>query len=278
MALGIGFDVAPAEAVRFFRGKGLQASFAWQDMLHDEHDRAFTIAKMTDLDLLADVKTRVDRAIAEGWTFKRFQDELQPMLEQRGWWGRKEMRDPDTGEIREVQLGSVRRLKIIYHTNLRTAYAAGQWARIRQNAATAPYVMYSAILDDRVRPQHRAWHGLVLRWDDPWWETHTPPNGWNCRCGVIQLSGRDLTRMGRAGADRAPEIKTYEWVNPRTGEVLQIPEGIDAGFGYAPGASRAEEIITVARDKAAGGPPELRAAFLEWLDATIARRAAERAR
>lgn len=276
MPLQVGFNVEPAEAVRFFRGKGLARSFAWQDVLHDEHDRDFVVAKMLDLDLLSDVRALIDRALAEGWLRDRFVKELTPELVRRGWWGRQEMVDPDTGESQMVQLGSVRRLKVIYDTNLRTAYAAGQWGRIRENAQRAPYVMYSAILDERVRPLHRAWHGTILRWDDPWWATHTPPNGWNCRCSVRQLSDRDLDRLGRT-ADRAPETKTYEWTNPRSGEIFRIPEGIDPGWGYAPGATRAAEIIPIARDKAAGAPPELRAAFLEWLDSRIERRARERA-
>ena len=276
MTLAVNFDLAPAKAVKFFQGKGLQAYFAWQDMLHEEHDRAFTIAKMTDLDLLSDVRGYVDRAIAEGWTRQRFIDELKPELVRRGWWGRAEMRDPLTGEMREVQLGSPRRLNTIYDTNLRTAYSAGHWDRIRDNERSAPYVMYSAVLDGRTRAQHRAWNGKVLRADDPWWKTHTPPNGWNCRCTVIQLSKRDLNKMGKTGPDEAPPSPTREWTNPRSGEVLRVPVGVDPGWGYAPGASRRDDIIEVAREKAQGAAPELRAAFLEWLDATIARRRASR--
>ena len=41
---------------------------------------------------------------------------------------------------------------------------------------------YVAVLDARTRPEHRAWHGLILPIDHPLWDTHYPPNGWGCRC------------------------------------------------------------------------------------------------
>lgn len=209
MALAVRFDLAPARAVEFFRGKGLKASFAWQDMLHEEHDRAFTVAKMLDLDLLSDVRDQVERAISEGRTFQQFQDELAPELARRGWWGEGQMKDPATGELREVQLGSPRRLRVIYDTNLRTAYASGDWARIRENAATAPYVMYSAILDSRTRPQHRAWHGKVLRADDPWWKTHTPPNGWNSLLPDQRVSGLAYLGLKAKYAGKIVEVRGH---------------------------------------------------------------------
>lgn len=267
---GVNFKLAPAQAVEFFRRKGLQDAFAWQDMLHEEHDHAFTVAKMMDLDLLSDVKGYVDKAISEGWTRQRFIDELKPELMRRGWWGKKEMLDPLTGETREVQLGSVRRLRTIYDVNLRTAYAAGKWDRIRQNAAIAPYVMYTAVLDARTRPAHRAWNHIILRWDDPWWQTHTPPNGWNCRCSVIQMDKRDLARYGKTGPDVAPDDGTYEWINPRTAQVIQVPNGIDPGWGYQPGASFAADqmrTIELAREKTQNAPVEFRKAMIEWLEA-----------
>ncbi len=261
MAIAANFNLAPEKAVEFFRGKGLSASFAWQDMLHEEHDRAFTVAKMMDLDLLADVKAQVDRAISEGLTRRQFIDELMPTLIARGWWGRQEVTDPATGETVEAQLGSARRLKTIYDTNLRTSYAAGHWARIEANKKTAPYVMYSAILDGRTRPAHAGWNGKVLRADDEWWKTHTPPNGWNCRCTVIQLSERDLERMGKSGPDEAPTGGTRAWENPRTGEVLQVPAGVDPGWGYAPGSSRRAELARAAGEKIIDRPADLGAAF-----------------
>jgi len=261
LAAAISFNQPPEKAVAFFKGKGLQASFAWQDMLHEEHDHAFTVAKMMDLDLLADVKALVDRAISEGRTLREFIADLKPELQRRGWWGRQMMTDPATGEAREVQLGSSRRLKIIYDVNLRTSYAAGHWAAIEQTKRSAPYVMYSAILDGRTRPQHAAWNGKVLRADDAWWKTHTPPNGWNCRCTVIQLGPRDLKALGKDGPDPAPQDGMRDWTNPRTGEIVKVPAGVDPGFGYAPGATRREALAATAMEKIAAAPADLGAAF-----------------
>lgn len=133
--------------------------------------------------------------------------------------------------------------------------AAGHWSRIEENARTAPYVMYSAVLDGRTRPAHRAWHGKVLRHDDPWWQTHTPPNGWNCRCTVIQLSERDLARLGKAGSDEAPPSPTRAWTNLRTGEVHQVPADVDPGFGYAP-KTRSIRFLLSRRACSAGSPRE----------------------
>lgn len=260
----VDFNLPPADALKFFRAKGLQPSYAWQDMMHEEHDRAFTVAKMMDIDLLKDVRDYVDYAIREGLTTQEFIDGLKPELQRRGWWGAQMMIDPLTQEQRSAQLGSARRLKIIYETNQRTAYAAGQWERIERVKQAMPYVMYTAVLDGRTRPAHAAWNGTVLRADDPWWHTHTPPNGWNCRCSVIQLSERMMGRMGKQAADKAPDSPTREWTNPRTGEVMQVPVGVDPGFGYAFGASnRAEAARATLREKAATLPDDMKAAALD---------------
>ena len=53
------------------------------------------------------------------------------------------MPNPKTGEIKPVQLGSPRRLEIIYDTNLRTAHAAGAWEGIQDTKAFFPYLRYS---------------------------------------------------------------------------------------------------------------------------------------
>ena len=131
------------------------------------------------------------------------------------------------------------RSRVIYETNLNTAYAAGRYEQLQ----AAPYWQYvHADWVTNPRHQHLAWDGLVLRRDDPWWQTHYPPNGWGCQCKVIGLWPRDLSRMGKSGPDQAPEVT---WVEREIGQrspggprVVTVPVGIDPGFEYAPGRDR----------------------------------------
>ncbi|MGN0068479.1 MAG: phage minor head protein [Prevotella sp.] len=48
-------------------------------------------------------------------------------------------------------------------------------------------LQYRTANDDKVRPQHAALHGVTLPIDDSFWQSYYPPNGWNCRCTVVQV-------------------------------------------------------------------------------------------
>jgi hypothetical protein len=73
------------------------------------------------------------------------------------------------------------------------------------------------------------------RADDAWWETHYPPNGWNCKCYADSLGDKDLERRGIQPRAATPPLQTSTYENPRTGEVSEIPRGIDPGFAHNPG-------------------------------------------
>lgn len=261
MADVLPIDVPPEEAVRFFRAKGEELSFDWRDVYGSEHARVFTVAKAMHVDILDDIRAEVDRALADGTTLRDFRRDLEPTLQSKGWWGRQVM--DDDGEPREVQLGSPRRLRTIYETNLRSAYAAGSWDRIERTRRARPYLRYVAIIDSATRDDHRRWHGTVLPADDPWWESHFPPNGWGCRCSVQQLSEHDLERFGYEVDDTAPSAPTSEWTNPRTGEVRRVPRGIDPGFDHnigIAGEAHARSLLTQSIERVAEEAPDLASA------------------
>ncbi|MDB5432418.1 MAG: Phage head morphosis protein [Caulobacter sp.] len=241
------------EAIDYFRGKGLAESFAWQDVWQEEHARAFTVAKAGTGDLLNDIRQAVDQGLADGTTFEQFKSGLQPLLETRGWWGKQKMVDPLTGEERLVQLGSPRRLRTIFDTNLRTAHAAGAWQRIQETKSALPYLLYHHTAQNHPRREHQAWASqpVCLPVDDPWWQVHYPPNGWGCKCFVTQLNKRMMDRRGVAETERPIKFPPKGYTNPRTGEVITVEQGIDPGWGYNVGEAYMRPITPKRRP---GGP------------------------
>lgn len=227
----------PEEAIAYFRQKGYAVGFDYRDVWQAQHQAAFTVAKAMQLDLLQDIRAEVDRALAEGTTLQDFQKRLIPTLQQKGWWGRQTRQDPLTGEVRDVQLGSPRRLKVIYDTNLRTAHSEGQWERIQARKASFPYLQYDGGNSENPRLQHKAWDGLVLLVDDPFWQSHMPVKEWGCKCRVIPMTAGQLQRRGLE-VDESPRVPTTPYVNARTGEVQQIPAGVHPAFHYPPGGRR----------------------------------------
>lgn len=256
-------DIIPKEALAWFKAKTLKPGFDYRDVWREEHGAAFTVAKMTQLDLLSDVKALVTQALADGQTFRDFQKALEPMLVKRGWWGAREMDDPLTGETRTVQLGSEGRLRTIYNTNMRTARSAGQWQRIERTKRAMPYLLYTLGPSREHRVDHLQWANICLPVDHPFWLTHMGPNGWGCKCGARQVSKYEYDQMVQDGVTatdpvydtngqptgqvtrskvplktQAPPVKNVKWLNKCTGEEELVPEGIDPGWNYNPGISR----------------------------------------
>ncbi|MDO9625151.1 MAG: phage minor head protein [Pseudomonas sp.] len=228
----------PKDALKYLRAKGVRVGFDHHDVWAEEHATSWTVAKAMRLDILEAIRAHVDEMVEAGQSFGEFKRELQPVLQRLGWWGRADMLDPLTGETREVQLGSPRRLRTIYDVNLRTAHAAGQWQRIQRTSKTHPYLLYQLGPSREHRQEHVGWAGILLRADDPWWQTHFPPNGWGCKCWVRQVSKREAERLLATGKymTAAPDLGMREYVNKRTGQVVSVPKGIEPGWNYNPGA------------------------------------------
>lgn len=288
----------PREALAWFDAKGVKPSFDYIDVWREEHASAFTVAKGVQTDVLTDIRSEVRRALAEGRTFRDFAKDLTPTLQKKGWWGVQTMDDPLTGETRTVQLGSPRRLKVIYDTNMRTARSAGQWERIQRTKAGLPYLLYQLGPSRKHRPEHVAFHGLLLPVDDEFWSVHMPPNGWGCKCWVRQVSKGEHARLTKTGVrapepeqeinpdtglptghrmptsvpvrTKAPDLGTRQWINKRTGEVHQVPVGIDPGWDYNPGAvGRLNKAVELFGEKLATAGPEASAIVREATAATL---------
>lgn len=229
----------PREAIDYFRSRGLaprELRFDWRDVWQAEHARMFVVAKAMQTDVLETIREEVDRMLADGLTIQQATDRLRPRLVALGWWGRSAQTDPLTGETREVQLGSNRRLRTIFDTNMRTSRAAGDWARIQRTKALLPFLQYQQLDRPSKREAHMPYHGLVLPVDHPAWAKIFPPNGWFCGCWVRQLSRRQLEREGLS-VDEDFQLDEEALTNPRSGVVNPLPTGVDPGFASNPGAA-----------------------------------------
>jgi SPP1 gp7 family putative phage head morphogenesis protein len=83
-------------------------------------------------------------------------------------------------------------LQAEYNTAIASGQLAGRWVECEKNSELMPYLQYSTAGDDHVREEHAALDGVIRRIDDDFWNSYYPPNGFNCRCDVIQLPGDDL--------------------------------------------------------------------------------------
>lgn len=77
-------------------------------------------------------------------------------------------------------------LKTENQTIFGNSAAAERWTGFKENADMYPNLQWRTAGDNDVRPEHAALEGLTLPIDDPFWNSHTPPLGWGCRCELVQ--------------------------------------------------------------------------------------------
>ena len=283
--LGFAAKLPPREAIEFFRAKGYEVSWNWWEVYAAAHQRAFTVAKAIELDVLMSIRGALDRALEKGQTRRAFARDIEPTLRKLGWWGRKVVVDSDGG-AEVMKLGTPHRLRTIYDSNMRSTYGAARLHQQRHNADSRPFWMYDARNDGRTRPSHAALDGAVFRHDDPFWASHYPPNGWNCRCRVRALTADQVRRRGLRVHDSAGSLTTVQQrvgTDKRTGEVIERPGTAyrfrgrdgemhtlipDAGWGSAP-RGLPPTIVPPAAPPPAPSRPEFPQADLDSLEGRL---------
>lgn len=203
------------EAIEYFRGKVNLPTEKWTDLMKGQHARAFVVAGATKAELLTDIRAELDKALAQGTGLEEFRAAFDEIVARHGW----------------SYKGSRNwRTKVIFETNMRTAYQAGRYAQLKEAIALRPFWQYRHGDSLKPRPLHQSWDRKVLRHDDPWWDSHYPPNGWGCKCTVVGLGEEDLADQGKKGPDKAPDNGVGPKPDPVTGE--PVPAGIDPGWDY----------------------------------------------
>lgn len=145
-------------------------------------DTSFEKVEMSDL-----MRRRLTRSnyIFSGMkTFHELNEAFPSLLDENG--NRKTF---------EQFLNDVRKIDETYNQNyLRaefnfvqsSAEMAAKWERFMEDGDRYN-LQYRTAADGKVRPEHASMHGITLPPSDSFWEEFYPPNGWNCRCTVVQV-------------------------------------------------------------------------------------------
>lgn len=202
------------EQITFFRNKLNVPTESWSDLWRHGHNSGFSVAGAMKDDLLNDFRRAVDAAIADGKSLTWFKKEFKNIVSKHGW--------EHTGKASW-------RAKVIFDTNMRQSYNAGRYEQLQQ----FEYWRYAHGDSRYPRELHLKWHDTLLPKSDPWWQTHFASNGWGCKCRIYGVSQSEIERKGLTTTP-APNDGMRDWTDKATGEVHQVPKGIDPGFDYIP--------------------------------------------
>lgn len=265
---GFDFKSPPQDAIRYLEQKFPKASWAYTDLLDNAHDRAFVVAKMVDVDLASTVQRSIIDTMKTGQGYKAWAKDIDKVLAKSGWYD-GQINVDSQGNAKKVATGGQHRLETIYRTNVAAAYEAGRQQVIFNDRDDDPfgYVMYSAIMDNRTRPTHKALHGTVMEKSDPAWSSIRPQNGYNCRCTIVELTQGQVDRYGYKVTKSEGKLSTQVVELPNGKEaqrtLFELDNGAvfktDVGFNHAPKILPMQTLF----DKAIQAEPKLATRVLE---------------
>ena len=210
------------EAVKFLQDKlRVLPTKKWDDIKGAMHVRAFTVAGCMQEDILRDFRSAVNAAIEKGESLQDFRDRFYNIASK---WRES---DPSFDEKMKKPKYGAWRSKVIYQTNMLTAAAAAQERQAREMPEVFTHAKYVCMMMPTSREQHKAWNGTVLPVNDPWWEKHSPPNGFGCMCEKEFISKYEMD----AGIEKETVRNKDNELDPN--DTTNIGENWDYSIGDA---------------------------------------------
>ena len=179
------FSLPFDEAVAFFRSRGVISTEEF-DALEDRYRQSGFVARNLASDRMEQVaRDLIQRLLEQGLTL----DDV-----------RRQLRDQNSAEAAALGVSptSTSYIETVIRTNVASAYGHGRWEAMNDPAVVAlrPYCQFRTAGDSRVRSNHAALNGLVFRLGSDEAGYYAPPIGFNCRCGMVTLSERQLQARG----------------------------------------------------------------------------------
>lgn len=205
------------EAISHFQRKIRIPIQSYADLSGEVHAKGFMIAGAMNDAMLADFQSALLKAQQAGTTLNQFRDDFDRFVSAYGW-----QHSGNAGW----------RSAVIFNTNMRTSLMAGKWERAQRVKESMPYLRYTQVQRPTKRENHAQWHGKIVPIDDPWWNTHYPPNGWGCRCSAMSVSEALIQQEGWQVWDKPESFDgdvPEEWAYNvgKAGRVATGPEKAD---------------------------------------------------
>lgn len=126
-------------------------------------------------------------------------------------------------------------LETLARTQTQLAYGAGRW-NVNQDPAIDEILWgyeYVTVGDDRVRPNHEALNGTRYPKDDAMLQEIWPPNGFNCRCTMVEI-------YFEGTANRPPATQIVDG--------MEVVPGADKGWAFNPGVVHQDGMVLRGKD------------------------------
>jgi SPP1 gp7 family putative phage head morphogenesis protein len=213
MPSGVDFGrVTPKEAIDFFTRKLALTPDQYAKLSAEARIKAFSIKQIATHEETERLYESLKEALKEGRGYGEWKSGVKELLN-------------------DAEINS-RQAKLIYRQNMLTAKSVGEWRKIQESVEDFPYLLYDAVMDAHTRPAHAKMHGIIKRADDPFWRRYYPPNGFGCRCDVIQLSDREARReIGAQNREFGTNHTLEEAINESASGFA------DKGFNYNAGVT-----------------------------------------
>lgn len=185
-----------SEAVEYFRRALAIGTDEWLQILAEEGQVSAAIADDLVRSVTGDLVAAIGELVETGGTIDDFRARYQEIVRARGW---------------SYNGSAGWHSQLVYRLWTGNAYAAGRWEQAVRLEVARPGTMYGRLVtvgDHRVRHTHAQMHGIILPITHKYWDTHWPPNGFNCRCHVQIVSAREIARYGwTVTSSRDPRLK-----------------------------------------------------------------------
>lgn len=189
------------EAAKFIASKPVLAREAFDNLLPDLKARAFTITGVEAANVMQNVRDRIAE-LPQGADWEAVKADVAAQISP--WLDT--VVDPSGDGERSVS-PSERRAELLLRTHGFQAYTVAAEEVAERQRAAFPFAQYLSSDDDKVRESHAALDGLVVPADSPFWDRHTPPWEWGCRCNKVFLQADDVADMQKEDEKKIPEAR-----------------------------------------------------------------------